>query len=73
MSDWKISDLIKTAIMNVLEERVAELGVCPSCHKKTLGFVHEAEGMRFYQCAGCLKVYVLNKPSSAASGERQEG
>lgn len=52
------SDLIKTAIMHPLQERVVGLGVCPKCHVKALRPVHEAEGVQFNQCRSCLTVYV---------------
>ena len=51
--------LIKAGLMNDLQQRVAELGVCPDGHRKTLDLRYEAEGMRFYQCRECLKIYVL--------------
>lgn len=58
MAEWKISDLIKTALMHPLQERVVGLGICPKCHDKKLRAVHEADGMQFSQCGGCNRVYV---------------
>lgn len=58
MAEWKLSDLIKTAIMHPLQERVVGLGVCPKCHAKRLRPVHVAEGVQFCQCESCSTVYV---------------
>jgi hypothetical protein len=58
-ADSWFSDFIKTALMNELQQRVTEAGVCPSCHAKTLRVRHEALGMSFEQCERCLIVYVL--------------
>ena len=54
-----LSDLLKSAIMTPLQQRVAEAGVCPKCHTKTTTLRHEAEGMSFEQCTDCLTVWVL--------------
>lgn len=59
MTDWNITELLKTAVMHPLQERVVGLGVCPKCHTKTLEPKHEAEGMQFNQCHQCLTVYVV--------------
>lgn len=45
--------------MHGLETRVAELGVCTKCHKKTLREKHADEWMRWSQCETCLTIYVL--------------
>lgn len=54
-----IRDILKTAVMSALQQQVAEKGVCPNCHTKTLRVAHEAVGYSFEQCTNCLKVYVL--------------
>lgn len=63
-----LSDLIKTALMHQLQERVAGLGICPRCHSKTLWTAHEALDMSFEQCEKCLTVYVLPHSNTKASG-----
>ena len=59
MSEHWFSDFIKTALMTHLQQRVAEAGVCPKCHQRTLRLRHETLGMEFEQCEKCLTVYVL--------------
>lgn len=58
--DWKISDLLKTAVMHPLQERVVGLGLCPKCHTKTLAAKYAAEEMQFNQCSRCGTVYVTH-------------
>ena len=53
------SDRFKLALMTQLQQRVAEMGVCPKCHAKTLRLRHETLGMEFEQCDKCLTVFVL--------------
>lgn len=53
------SGLLTTHLMNKLQQRAVECGVCYRCHAKTLRLRHEALGMEFEQCEKCLCVYVL--------------
>ena len=62
------ADMIKTAIMSPLQERVSLLGVCPYCHKKTLARKHEQADMAFDQCADCLRIYVVNADQQSVGG-----
>jgi ssDNA-binding Zn-finger/Zn-ribbon topoisomerase 1 len=56
---YLLSGLITSHLMNKLQERAVECGVCPRCHAKTLRLRHETLGMEFEQCEKCLTVYVL--------------
>ena len=55
----QLSEYIKLSLMNPLQERVASIGTCPKCHKRTLRLAHRHEDMQFWQCSGDLAVYVL--------------
>ena len=58
-ADFSITDYLKTAVMRPLEERVAKLGVCPRCHKKTLRLYYTGADLDWFQCDQCLHVYML--------------
>lgn len=45
-------------VMTPLQSQVAELGVCPKCHSKTLVEKHnDGEFIKWDQCSMCLNVY----------------
>jgi len=46
-----------------LQQTVAELGVCPFCHTKTLTHKHTGGGCEWHQCGKCLKVLALEAKS----------
>lgn len=51
LSDW-------FKIMTPLQAQVAELGVCPKCHTKTLVEKHnDGEHIKWDQCRACLNIY----------------
>ena len=67
------SGFIKTALMHTLQEQCVVIGVCPKCHAKTLGTVHQALDMQFDQCTKCLTVFVSPPLRiSAASPPREK-
>lgn len=49
--------MVGPAPLSPLQVRVISLGVCPSCHQKSLEAFLAPPGCRFYQCDSCLEVY----------------
>lgn len=42
-----------------LEDQTTKLGICSTCHKKSLREFHHCEHGIFLQCRKCLRVFVL--------------
>lgn len=49
---------LKTAVMNPLQQQLAEKGRCPGC-KGVLLYMHTGAGIDFHQCGRCNHVYAL--------------
>lgn len=54
---------IRLALSTPLEDQVANLGVCPKCHTKTLELKHVGGACDWHQCSKCRTVFALeSKP-----------
>lgn len=54
---------LRFAVLTPLQDRVANLGVCPKCHAKTLELKHVGGGCDWHQCRKCITVFALeSKP-----------
>lgn len=57
----KLFGLITFKLMHPLQERVAQLHICPACHTKTLLERSRSPGNRWLQCSACKVVWCLNE------------
>lgn len=58
-SPSELRDWIKPATMTALQSHVTSLGICPFCHKKTLGTKFVEAPYQWMQCAACGVIFVL--------------
>lgn len=57
--------------MSALQNKVAELGMCPICHKKSLVAIHTTTDWAYSQCNICGRVIVLeNKPCDVKQSDQ---
>jgi ribosomal protein L37AE/L43A len=65
------SEWFTGSVMTPLQQQVYELGVCASCHTKTMRFIHRSDeaGLTFWQCGQCNRVAMLD----ATSDNTEEG
>ncbi len=71
-------DWLKPAVMSPLAMRVRRLGICPSCHKKTLERKYSGQYYLADQCSQCGHVFMgpheyLQIEGSDTPSEKQDG